>query len=194
MSSVRPLQWRYKNVADQATATGYAASIWGHSNFYPAIGLATGETVIRTRLQLNLMFGVQGLAPTTFPLPQLWYQGMIVRVGLYCDPTLPFTSTPPDVEVDTSDGGWLMNDLLMPRLVNYGNEQGGNSWAEVNFQTDAGTFQSFGKRGPVTAATSGVYLCWFFNSADTFWELNSTDFFGYMGGSSQVSALVMTAP
>lgn len=193
MSLARPLIWRYGQVTGSATAPGFFSTEWGEADYRSVIFVAAGETVLRTRLQGFLSFGVQGQSGPTFNVPQLWYHDMSVRMGVYCNPALASDGVPSSVGVDTSDGWFVQSELMTPHAINYYAQPAGGAQEEVLFKCDAGTSQSFGKRGPYTVEEGAVFLCWEFAASDTFWLLDDEAFFGYMGGVMQVSALIQTA-
>lgn len=194
MSLARPLQWRYGHLADSSTATGLGANQWTHLPYKNLIDVLEGETVIRTRLQAWLSFGVQSLVPSGPQNITLWYQDMNVQMGLYASPSLAGTGVPNAVSTDTSDGNWIQQELMSVHQVVYFNNPGFNTISEVIFKIDTGLSESFGKRGPYTVPSGGLFLVWNFASTDLFWQLNDLDYYGYMGGVAKVSALIETAP
>jgi len=195
MSLARPYLWRYEVIGDEGTGAGTGGTIWHASGFAPMTDVNEGETVIRTRLQISLSYGWQanGDDPPN-ALPQLWYQNMIIQVGLYARPDLDVTGTPPSPAGVTSDGNWIMNDMLTPRHIRtWYDTMTTNTQAEVNFQMDSGTGESFAKRGPFTVGTGSVFLCWDVFSPVNFWLQNSAAYVGWNGGVARLSTLVQTA-
>lgn len=193
MSSIRPFQWRYAQLRDQSTGAGSGANHWLSTYHWPGPDIAAGETVIRTRLQMNMTFGwSSNLVPGT-DIDQPWYQGQSVLAGLYADPTLPSTDAPPSVGLDVSDGNWIMNDAMTVHAVNYYTNVHSQTSAEVTFKIDTGLSESFGKRGPYTVDPGTVSLVWDIQSFSTYYELNETAFFGWMGGQARWAVLVQEA-
>lgn len=192
MSSARPLLWRYAEHRDQSLAGSAGANSWLNTFYANGPDIEAGETVLRTRLQINLTFGWRSEGDNT-DINQCWYQGQTNIVGLYANPGLASTSAPPSPATGLSDGYWIQNDALTLHQVAYYSGGSGQTTAEAIYKADSGTNESFGKRGPYTIETGSVFLAWDFNSFGAYWLSNDGTFFGWMGGQARWAVLVETA-
>jgi hypothetical protein len=194
MSATRPLVWRYASLRDQKPATVAASNSWLNTFFSPGPDIFAGETVKRTRLQMNLTFGWQNVTiGAGGDIEHPWYEGLQVTAGLYASPILASTGTPPAPVTDLSDGFWVQNDVLTVHQVVPYDSAFQHQAAEVIYKCDSGTNESFGQRGPYTVDIGTVFLAWEFEGFNTFWDSNDSEFFGWMGGQARWAVLVETA-
>lgn len=191
MANARPSIWNYAEVAGRWDSNGFSGSVWGSvPPFSVVCEMHEGQTLLRTRLEGYLTFGVQQVAAASNPLPRLWYQQMTVNVGIYAKPTNPLASNPPAVPPTISDGWWVQQEQMVPTIVEHYDNGTGALSQLVTFNFASGVNDSAGRRGPWTADPSGIYLVWNFFSPTSFWTLHDANYIGYGGGAIFVSALV----
>lgn len=193
VSITRPLEWRNAFLQDSKPAGSADANFW-LENFYAAGPvIQPGETVIRTRLQMNLTFGWQSVALEGGDIEHPWYEAQQNIVGLYANPGRELADGSEDPSEDVSDGFWIQNDALTLHQVAYNTNYLGQTMAETVWKCDSGTNESFGKRGPYTAEFGTVFLAWNFNNTGNYWNSDDTEFLGWMGGQARWAVLVQKA-
>jgi len=193
MTVTRPWQWRYKSLTDQGLASNPAV-YWRTNSFAPGPDILAGETVMRSRLQISLVFGVGSLGGTDVPLSLVSWQAQQIRVGLYADKTLPSTDPPPGVATDVSDGNWIMNDIMTVHQVNYWTDPVGNNNQEIIYKYDSGTSDSEGRRGPYTVDVGTVHLVWDFSDLGPWYLVDDGTYLGWQGGQAMWTVGVLGAP
>lgn len=194
MSATRPLQWRYAQHRDASTASGAGANSWLNTFFADGPGITEGETVLRTRLQMNLTFGWQSVALTGGDIEHPWYEGTVNTVGLYANPSFAAGGIPPSPATDLSSGFWVQHNVMTLSQVSYYTNYLGQTSAETIWKIDTGLSDSRGRRGPYTVPVGDILLCWDFAPFAAYWLSDDTEFLGWMGGAAQWAVLVETAP
>jgi hypothetical protein len=194
MSATRPLLWKFAKHSDSKPAASSASNSWLNTFYANGPDIEAGQTVIRTRLQIDLVFGWQSVVLTGGDIEQPFYQDNTNIVGLYAKPTLSTTSAPPSPALSLSDGYWVQNDALTVHRVSYSTNYLGQAAAEVHYKADSGTNESFGKRGPYTVDVGSVFLAWNFSTFAAYWDSDDTEFSGWMGGTARWAVLVESAP
>jgi len=122
-------------------------------------------------------------------LPFLWYQDMRVNVGMYANDD-GGGAAPPGVTLSDSDGNWLFNTTLIPKIVNHHiTHSAPSDIEEVIFEYPTGGLDIQSKRGPWTS-NGGIWLCWAFLSSTSFWLLNDANYTGFQGGAVHAAVLV----
>jgi hypothetical protein len=185
--------WKYSEHRDASTAAGAGANSWLNTFFAEGPDIEAGQTVLRTRLQMNLTFGWQSVVLSGGDIEHPWYEGQTNIVGLYANPGLSATGTPPSPATSLSDGFWVQNNAMTLSQVSYYVNKLGQTSAEAVFKLDTGLSDSFGKRGPYTIDVGGVFLAWDFNAFGSYWLSDDTEFLGWMGGFARWAVLVESA-
>lgn len=196
MSDVRPMRWESATMGTQWPSEDEASNFWLNTSYQELFNLAHHETLIRTRLSMTLAFGVECLTPAVGRILPLWYQSLQVNVGVYCQPEDVVHTAPPGIPQSPVDPGWVLYDMLTVHQIHiFADPSTSRNTQEVIMKLDAGSNQSFGKRGPAIQ-TGGCTISLGYNifADNLFWGLHDSQYEGAMGGSATVSCLIQGAP
>jgi hypothetical protein len=183
-------KWRTESFADVADGTDYAFTAINNPGFGAVIGINPGESIIRTRVQGQIVVGQKDIHPTTYIPGEYVLGANSMQVGVYYAGPLGVNWPPPNVGQTPSDGGWLMRAQC--QLVDMSAFLDVNSleycWGVYNLPSAC--IDSEASRKPATNA-SMVGLTWtFFNPLVEFWRENTADVLGLISMAFTVNLLV----
>jgi len=160
--------WDSFVLTHNASPGNFATSTLGLATSAHASSVPAGQTIVRTRLQVNLAISLLNTAPATQDGRQYEAGGTGIWFGLYMDKTGVITSPPAINDTGSEDGNWLQKNMLTLRGTDDILHNTNTQIFTAYYACDDGTYDSEGMRGPAASALF-VYLVWALQSSGTPW-------------------------
>lgn len=182
--------WRSFILKEGGSGSDWNVNPFGSSTFLEAIGVFTGETILRTRLQASIMLGMTNSSPSTTVSDPSILSATQIEMGLYCNTGATAPYVPQAADNNATDGHWLqLNEVTLHQWQVF-EDSTTLYYLHGLYKFDEGTSQSFRQAGPCTA-DSAIYLSYFFaNVFTTFWAATGPPLAGKYGVDIRASALI----
>lgn len=184
--------WRYGLAVDFAFAPYTTGNLWGGLSSKFMIGMVTGETLMRSRINWYLTFGVSYHTGSTVHPADFWFQNMQILCGLWGDKNASSSTGPPSPNTSSEDPGFIQWAQMAPTHIRQWTTVSGNEIQEITFSFNAEVSDSRGRRGPWTT-TGGLWIAWNFFSTSAFYTQHTSGANGYIGGSCALACNILEA-
>lgn len=162
------------------------------SPFYKQMRVnAVGQTILRTRLQGQILIGVTSPAGFGLSFDFEPLAATSLFFGLWTDPTQAAGGAPQLGPASPYDANWLQHGFMSCVHMSTPYVDGtGSTRCSALFRMDTGLSESQGQRGPAKVA-SDVILTWtFFNPIEEYWRFSVAGQTGLFAGGIGVHMLV----
>lgn len=155
--------------------------------------MSVGDTLIRTRVNWHLGFGLITDHSSSIKPPNFWWHDARIFGGIWGDKTVSSSTGPPSPNDTGESPGWLQWGIMQPIQVRHTITGAADQIQEIIYTFDAEVGDAKGRRGPWEAA-GALWAAWEFDSTFDFWSDASGGQQGYIAGSLGFAALVLQAP
>lgn len=173
-------------------APATVGDVWDTQTFIPILAINAGETVLRTRLNWFMVFKQETFMSGGLDIQPQWYQNSIFQVGLWGNKAVDDTVNPPAADASDPVPSFIQWGMMMPYEIREFYDRSSNAWQEGLYTFNQEVSDSRGRRGP-WQVNGTLWAVWRWGSTTLWWTGHDTFKQGYIGGTINLSALVLSA-
>lgn len=184
-------QWVSSKITQFSEGTSFDFEDFGPPGYKQMNTLTAGQTILRTRMQGQVLIGVTSPAGFGLSFDFEPLAACSLFFGLWSNPTQAAGGAPQTGPANPYDANWLQHGFMSCVHMSPPYVDGtGSTRCSALYRMDTGLSESFAQRGPSKVASDLILQWTFFNPIEQYWRLNVAGQTGLFSAALSVNTLL----